>query len=287
MTAGRSGWDAPVPVDEALLEEIDATAFELATLAGAEIVAALGRTLQIQYKSGDAAQFRNPVSEIDRSVERLLRDRLAGRFPEHGIIGEEIDEEPLRNPDFVWALDPIDGTSNFINGFPLFAASIGVLLCGRPIAGAVWCATSHALHPGTYHARRGGPLYFEREPLQPRSAPTVRRHLAGAPQGRSDRNLPWDNRKTGSAAIECAFAAAGLLRVVRFARPHLWDVAGGVALVLAAGGQAWVRERRDWQKLESFCTEDGEAGDLRQWRGDIILGEAEAAALLRKSESRQ
>ncbi|HEV7284927.1 MAG TPA: inositol monophosphatase, partial [Kaistia sp.] len=204
-----------------VLAEIGATAAEFATLAGAEIIASLGRTLAVRYKNigGDAADFRDPVSEIDHKVEVLLRARLAERFGDHDIIGEELDERPGRNHDFVWAIDPVDGTANFVNGFPLFAASIGVLYRGRPVAGAVWCAASHALRPGVYYARRGGPLCFDGEPLNPRDTGGLRRRLAGEPNGRSDRSLPWDSRKTGSAAIECAFVAAGLLRVARFERP--------------------------------------------------------------------
>jgi myo-inositol-1(or 4)-monophosphatase len=65
----------------------------------------------------------------------------------------------------VWAIDPIDGTTNFVNGFPLFAASIGMLHRGCPVVGAIWCSTSYALRAGVYHARAGGALRFEGEPL--------------------------------------------------------------------------------------------------------------------------
>jgi hypothetical protein len=95
------------------------------------------------------------VSEVDRATEILVRARLAERFPQHDIIGEELDERPGRGADFVWAVDPIDGTANFINGFPLFAASIGLLYRGYPLVGAIWCSTSHTLQSGVYHAHCG------------------------------------------------------------------------------------------------------------------------------------
>jgi myo-inositol-1(or 4)-monophosphatase len=119
--------EAAGPSDVMLLE-IEETALELARLAGAEIQGALGRTLAIRYKKSaeGAPAFRDPVSEVDHAVEAMIRARLAERFPEHGIIGEEFEEES-RAHDFLWAIDPIDGTTNFINGFPLFAASIGIL----------------------------------------------------------------------------------------------------------------------------------------------------------------
>ena len=155
------------------LTEIEDAALELARLAGAEIQSALGRTLAVRYKkSADArAAFRDPVSEVDQAVEALIRSRLAERFPAHEIIGEEVEEARGGEHDFLWAIDPVDGTTNFVNGFPLFAASIGILHRGRPVAGALWCSTSHALRAGVYHARTGGGLRFEGEPLaRPRSA---------------------------------------------------------------------------------------------------------------------
>src|SRR4051812_29585444 len=129
-------------VPDADLRAIERMAIELANLAGAEIMTALGGILAVRYKtrSPDEVSWRDPVSEIDHRVETLIRARLAERYPNHDIIGEEIEERPGRDAEFVWAVDPIDGTSNFVNGFPLFAASIGVLHKGRPIVGAIWCA---------------------------------------------------------------------------------------------------------------------------------------------------
>src|SRR5687768_14526607 len=122
------------PVPERDLGEIEETAVELARLAGAEIVTALGRTLAVRYKGDteDEPTFKDPVSEIDHRVEVLIRARLAERFAGHDILGEESEERPGRDHDFVWAVDPVDGTTNFVNGFPLFAACVGVLYRGRP-----------------------------------------------------------------------------------------------------------------------------------------------------------
>lgn len=266
------------------LAEIERTAVELASLAGARITTALGRTLTVRYKSGaeDAEEYRDPVSEIDQEVEALIRARVAERFTGHDILGEESEERPGRDHDVVWTVDPIDGTTNFVNGFPLFAASIGVLHRGRAVAGAVWCSTSHALRAGVYHAREGATLRFESEEMTPNLNPAVRRRLAGLGSGLDRGDLPWDARKSGSAAIECAFVAAGLLHVARFDRPNVWDVAGGVALVRAAGGAVRVRGEAGWETLASFEPADkaGADPDLRHWNKPMILGEPEAVAHL-------
>ena len=95
---------------------------------------------------------------------------------------------------------------------------------------------THALRAGVYHAQRGGLLHFDNEPLKREHNPDIRRRLAGEPDLAQDRLHPFEVRKTGSAAIECAFVAAGLLRVARFERPNVWDIAGGLVLVGFCGG---------------------------------------------------
>jgi myo-inositol-1(or 4)-monophosphatase len=203
------------------LAEIERTAVELARVAGAEIQTAFGGMLAGKYKDlpGAAMTWREPVSEVDSKVDSLIRARLKEQFSDHDIIGEEFDKRPGRDHDIVWAIDPVDGTANFVNGFPLFAASIGVLHRGAPIVGALWCATSHALRSGVYHARRGAPLCFEGEPIDPKPNPAVRRRLGGAPHGGATAPSWWEWRITGSAALECAFVASGILRLASFERP--------------------------------------------------------------------
>ncbi|MEN2977737.1 inositol monophosphatase (plasmid) [Tistrella bauzanensis] len=261
-------------LDTSLLRDIEMLAVELAEQAGAAITSRLGSLLSVRYKTGaeTEATLRNPVSEVDEQVEGVIRERLAARFPEHGVIGEEMADSHDTDLDMIWAVDPVDGTSNFINGFPLFAASIGVLHRGRPVVAAVWCATSHALRSGVYHARLGGGLHFDRQPLARASNPMVHRRLAGVPQFRGGRH-PYDLRKTGSAAIECAFVAAGLLEAASFNSPNIWDVAGGILLVQESGGQVLTRGRgKRWQPFEGFV-----ATPLRDWRGGLILGSADGA----------
>lgn len=261
---------------EAVLRQWEETAIEFARLAGAEIVASIGRTLSVRYKTGpkqgDELLFRDPVSEVDQRVEALIRARLAELHPDHGIIGEEMEDHPSAPDSPIWAIDPVDGTTNFVNGLPLFAASIGVLHRGRPVAGAVWCSTSHALRSGVYHASSGGPLSFDGAVIEVGPNPAVRRRLSGEPRLDHGTVLPWETRKTGSAAIECAFVAAGLLEVARFERPNVWDVAGGLSLVAATGGMALVLsdQERGWEKFTSF------GDDPRGWRGQLVIGPEEA-----------
>jgi myo-inositol-1(or 4)-monophosphatase len=263
------------------LKEIEEVAVELAALAGAEITRTFGNILSVRYKSkteGGEISLRDPVSEVDGRIEKLIRERIYERFPDHDIIGEEMKDRLGQRHEFLWAVDPIDGTTNFVNGFPIFSGSIGVLHNGRPVVGALWCSVSHALRSGVYHAREGGKLYFDNDEVTPRLSPDVRRRLAGVPVATASDESEWETRKTGSAAVECALVAAGLMQVSRFASPNIWDVAGGLALVRAAKRE--VRHCRDgkWVEMREFTPMRGLDGvdDLRHWHGALVIGTPEA-----------
>ncbi len=259
-------------VSRDLLRDMERLAIELAGVAGAEISRALGSMLAVKYKTGtEEDAWRDPVSEVDDKVERLIRMRVGESYPSHDIVGEEMDERPAPDGDFIWVIDPIDGTSNFVNGFPLFSASIGILYKGLPVVGALWCPVSHALRAGVYHCTRGGKLRFDGADVTPKVNPAVRRRLVGVPVATMSDSL-WETRKTGSASFECAMVAAGLLQAARFATPNIWDIAGGLALVAAGGGVVRRREAEEWVPMERFQP-IGDHRDLRLWRGEIIIGE--------------
>jgi myo-inositol-1(or 4)-monophosphatase len=265
------------------LQEIEDVAVELATLAGAEITRTLGSIFTVRYKTGPKGSeisLRDPVSEVDGRIESLIRARIGERFPDHDIIGEEMKDRLGGEHEYLWAVDPIDGTTNFVNGFPLFAASVGVLCGGKPVVGALWCSVSHALRAGVYHAHEGGPLRFESDEVTPKVNPEVRRKLAGVPVAKASDESAWETRKTGSAAIECALVAAGLMQVARFASPNIWDVAGGLALVRAAGREVRWHDGNTWVPMGPFTPMRGMDGieDLRHWHGAVVVGTAEAVA---------
>lgn len=261
-----------------LIEKIEALAVELAALGGQEIIATLGTLLSVKYKGDEdaVALLRDPVSEVDGRVEVMIRKHLSSHFPGHAIIGEEMAIERGEDTDFVWAVDPIDGTSNFINGFPLFASSVGVMFRGVPIVGALWCSTSHLLKPGTYHCGHGSGLRFDGAAMNRPHNAAVKKRLAGEPHVRSLTG-PWDVRKTGSAAIECAFVAAGLLQVARFATPNIWDVAGGIALARASGADVYQKGDMGWCGFDSFGSS---VEMMAQWRRPLILGVPEDVAMM-------
>jgi histidinol phosphatase-like enzyme (inositol monophosphatase family) len=102
-----------------------------ADLAGAAIRPLFRSPLLVEAK-GDAS----PVTEADRAAERAIRDLLAARLPTHGVIGEEYGDHQA-GADWVWVLDPIDGTRAFVTGRPLFGTLIGLLHQGVPVLGII------------------------------------------------------------------------------------------------------------------------------------------------------
>ena len=125
------------------LSDILAFADELADVSRQVIAAHLARGFEVEVK-GDGS----PVTEVDRAVETALRERIAERFPQHGVIGEEFEDE-AGDGEAVWVLDPIDGTKQFATGLPLYGTLIAFARAERPLVGVMefpatrdrWCGT--------------------------------------------------------------------------------------------------------------------------------------------------
>jgi len=113
---------------------IDFTAFigRLATSSGETILPFFRTSLSIDNKS--ASKDFDPVTEADRAAEAVMRRLIKYHFPQHGIVGEEFGNE-REDADYVWVLDPIDGTKSFIAGFPIWGTLIALLHKGTPVFG--------------------------------------------------------------------------------------------------------------------------------------------------------
>jgi len=113
------------------LDRFLALASELADAAGAEIRPLFRQRLAVEDKSD-----LTPVTAADRAAELAMRRLIEGRFPDHGIVGEEFGRV-REGAEFVWVLDPIDGTKSFISGVPLFGTLIALTHGGHPILGVI------------------------------------------------------------------------------------------------------------------------------------------------------
>lgn len=198
------------------------------------------RQLAVEHKGGD---LQDVVSQADREVENLVRDTLTAAFPQDGFLGEESGGQ-LRGSEYLWVVDPIDGTACFLNGLHTWCVSLAVLYRGEPVIGVV-CDPNHQ---ELFHACRGHGAFLNQERIRVHAAQTVKEGVMGV--GTSHRVAPDDfvpfiDRllraggmfiRSGSGALMTAQVAAG--RLIGYYEPHMnpWDSLPGLVLVQEAGG---------------------------------------------------
>ena len=281
---------------DGMLADIEARATEMAREAGATLAGHFGHgKLEVEFK--DEKQ-RDPVTNADKQCQELLEHAIAKHFPNHGVLGEEGEDKEAEDspaPDFVWVLDPLDGTKNFMGGLPVYASSIGVMHRGVPIVGAVFVPWPSDGGGVVLHARKGGGAFAEDEPIsvadseepQGNSLVTVPGSFGAAYRFRKPMNgRVGEVRVTGSIAYELAMTARGVVQYAVTTGPHLWDVAGGVVLVAEAGGLIMRGRRADrlgglmsktgWEPMKSFVstwdTSVPTMKELRRWSESMVLG---------------
>ena len=273
------------------LDEIEPVAVELARAAGARALEAFSRTVALEFKG---KKQDNPVTALDRDVETFLRAELRSRFPTHGLVGEEHADEIAADADYVWVIDPIDGTMNFASGLPLFGISLGLLEAGRPVVGCIWVPVGPTLGSGVFHARLGGRTWFDQQPVCVSRAVDERGQIMALPAGylrafrfrRPGRDVPRparalpEPRTTGSCTAEMVLVASGALRATMFIKPSIWDVAAGTLIVREAGGEVLTWANGKWQAFQRFAPEPpsrskGEPA-LRHWGRPLLAGAPDA-----------
>jgi myo-inositol-1(or 4)-monophosphatase len=202
---------------------------------------------------GMKSSATDPVSEADRSAERLIAARLAAARPGDGLLGEE-DQDPRPGTSGVrWVVDPLDGTVNFLYGRSAWCVSIACEDADGPLVGVV----HHPVLGETFHAVRGGGSHLDGRTLTVTEVADLGRTLVATgfaydadvrvDQGRDLADLVprvRDVRRDGSAALDLAWCAAG--RVDAYVEFGLspWDWAAGALLVTEAGGRCSQHRRR-------------------------------------------
>ena len=194
------------------------------------------------------------VTETDLAVEGFMRARLAALFPDHDVVGEEGDDL-AHGERPVWLVDPIDGTTNFAHGHPHFAISLGLVMDDVPILGVVAAPALGVVWSGAVGlgaTRRWKHASGERLETCRVSEVTVLGDALAATGFPYDRWIRDDDntrehraflkraqgmRRCGSAALDCCFVADGTYDLYWERSLKSWDVAAGIALVVAAGGR--------------------------------------------------
>ena len=280
-------------VDEDLALEIESRAAEMAGAAGKLLQAHFSRPLEVEFKDD---KRQDPVTQADKDTQAYLAETISRHFPGHGIVGEEgPDPGDVPAPDFLWVLDPLDGTTNFLNGLPVYAVSIGVIHRGIPLVGALFIPWPRESGGFVLHARRGGGAWIDgdRLSLPDREAPEAHRLTAlpasfggGYRVGKDLSRRMGQVRVTGSIAYEMALTASGVFQYVVFGGPRIWDIAAGVPVVTEAGGAVLTRARRRnrWEPLARLgpSWEEGRPTlkQVRDWVAPIIAGDAKVANIV-------
>lgn len=186
------------------------------------------------------------VSFVDKESEKILKEEVLKILPGSSFLGEESGSEEVEKSEFLWIVDPLDGTTNYLHGLPVFSISVALLKDGEPIVGVVDCPVLNE----TFSAVKGGGAFLNGAPITVAKNNNLTDTLiaTGFPYYKFDRMEGYLDvlaelmqkthglRRMGSAAIDLAYTAAG--RFDGFFEMNLspWDVAAGVLLVREAGG---------------------------------------------------
>jgi myo-inositol-1(or 4)-monophosphatase len=218
------------------------TAIEAVVRAGDVMMSRFGQDVRVDKKG-----TIDLVTEVDVAIERMFRQTIAERFPDHAILGEEMGGSAAAPAGPCWVFDPIDGTTNFAHGLPIFCASLALEIDGEAHVAAVYDPTRREL----FTAERGGGAFLNGRPLRVSSAAALVDALlvTGFPYDVHQRvdeivglfasfvGRARAVRRLGSAAIDLCYVAAG--RMDGFWESDLkpWDIAGGALIVAEAGGR--------------------------------------------------
>lgn len=234
--------DSPLPAEQ--LAALRVVAEQAARAGGSIARNHFGRDLHVELKAD-----RSEVSAADMAAQNAVCETIRAARPSDALLGEETLSEALRaikpSDDIpTWVIDPIDGTRNYVRGIPFYACSVGVMVGGFPVAGAVLDPSNDTLYSGDLHAGvhlNGRPLDGQRAPA---AAAVATRPVVGLPSQAAGRVLQvmhtWIDRfvtrNFGSSALHLALVATGQLQATLFADCRLWDIAGAWPLLAAAGG---------------------------------------------------
>lgn len=221
------------------MEDYLDAAIEIAREAGQVLLAHRGAAFELKGAY-------DLVTAADRASEELVVRRLRERFPQHGIVAEEGGRAEMHAP-MRWYVDPLDGTTNFAHGFPMWNVTLALARNEEVIAGVVYDPLNREL----FAAERGAGARLNGAPMHVSRTPVLNDSLVatGFPSRKRHQNvnihfyyqlamLTHGVRRGGSAAIDLAYTGCGRLEAFWEFGLNPWDMAAGTLLVEEAGGRA-------------------------------------------------
>ncbi len=216
-------------------------AIESAREAGNLQISRLSQSHQIEYK-GEI----DLVTDVDRACEDLIAQKITGHFPDHDILAEE-GGGGRKNSEYKWIIDPLDGTTNYAHGYPLFCVSIALEFKGEIIVGVVFDPNRNEL----FHAEKGKGSFLNGKKISVSQTAELNKTLAATGFAYNVKKAKRNNlnhfrhmimavqgiRRDGVAAIDLCYVACG--RFDGFWELNLfpWDIAAGFLIVCEAGGK--------------------------------------------------
>jgi myo-inositol-1(or 4)-monophosphatase len=214
----------------------------------AEIAREAGTLLHTFFERRVAFELKGEhdlVTEADRASEQLVIERLRKHFPTHSIVAEEGGGH-TGSSDFCWYVDPLDGTTNFAHGFPMYNVTMALEHAGELVAGVIFDPERDEL----FACERGSGAYLNGQRIHVSQVSRIEDALVatGFPSLKRHQNvnvhfyyqlamITHGVRRAGSAALDLAYVACGRLDAFWEFGLHPWDMAAGVLLVSEAGGQ--------------------------------------------------
>jgi myo-inositol-1(or 4)-monophosphatase len=202
-------------------------------------------SLNLERLQIDRKQHNDFVTEVDKAAEEAIIETLSEAYPNHGFLAEE-SGELLNNSDHIWIIDPLDGTTNFIHGFPQYAISIALSVNGVLQQAVIYDPNRDEL----FSASKGAGAYVDRRRLRVASQIKLENALVGTGfPYRQDQDVDQylkifaemtrqcaGLRRPGAASLDLAYVAAG--RYDGFFESELkpWDMAAGALIITEAGG---------------------------------------------------
>ncbi len=209
--------------------------------AGEIIRESFGKNFLVEQKTN----LSDLVTEVDKKAEETIINFIRKEFPTHGILAEESGSQK-NTSEYLWVVDPLDGTTNFAHGFPIFAVSIGVQKNGETVCGVVY----DVMRDEIYSAEKGSGSFRNGQKLKVSTNDDLRKsmlvtgfpyNIAENPDNAFERFIACLKnvravRRLGSAALDFCYVAAGAFDAFWEVYLHPWDICAGKLLVEEAGG---------------------------------------------------
>ena len=214
---------------------------KIALEAGEIVREGFGKNFSIEFKTSES----NLVTAIDKASEKKIIEYIRKEFPTHAVLAEESGEHK-NTSEYLWVIDPLDGTTNFAHGLPIFSVSIGVQKNGVTIAGAVYDVMQNVI----YSAEIGSGAYANGISIKVNENDKIARallvtgfpyNIADNPENAFEKFLAMMKvargvRRLGSAAIDLCYVARGVFDGFWEVYLNPWDVCAGTLIVEEAGG---------------------------------------------------